>query len=761
MADPVTPRYLLGGGELLSTAVPRVRTQPGTKAHPYTFDAAVKRLTPQGAALKSDLDRLPQDALPDHEAVVGLTLHPSYLAKSYYPGVLLKDLNLRHMGSRAVHIRPDEVVTKKAMEDPRPMLAPLIYVAGDVDEISTFAAGLSNWRPADDDLRSDVRKIERIALPGADRLKSLPSAKEAGDRVLPLEIVLHADEYHADGIEETFIGFARERGVEVLTEYSRQIGGLRFLAARGGLASLPSMLDFTHLRVLRSMPGLAPFDPPLRVSGGGFTAALPDADAAAPDLSVAIFDGGLPPTHGLGRWVTLHDAPGVGAAVPGALTHGMRVTSAFLFGPASETDALPQPPANVDHWRVYGDDTRHDDFELLPILGRIENVLSSRPYDLVNISLGPDTAIDDDDVNRWTSTLDLLLAEGETVATVACGNNGREDRADGRHRVQPPSDGVNMLAVGAANAPSSPWMRAVYSACGPGRSPGFVKPDLLAFGGSVSAPFLGLDGSGPGAVSGECGTSFASPLVLRCAASVRAQFSEHLWAPTLKALLIHHAEDAGLPREEVGWGRLSHELGDLVLCGDGEAHVVYQRNMPMTGSVRLELPVPADLTGRIQIKGSFCFFSDVDPEDTLNYTRGGLEIAFRPNSIDLPPEYEKDGVMVQPTVPTAVGFFSSADLYAPEFARRNDAHKWESTFTRTRGLLCSSLRRPVFDVSYSARSHGQTTAARPSHLKFALVLTIIQRKTPDLYSRVLTASAGRLQPMRARATATVPVRLRP
>ncbi len=759
MADPVEPRYLLGGGELLSSEVPRVRPVPGDKAHPYSFDTAIARLSPQGWSVSRGIAALPDDALPNDEAVVGLTLHPSYLAKSYYPGHLLADLQLRHMGSRAVHIRPDKVVTQKAQDDPRALLAPLIYVAGDADRIKTFAAGLADWRPRDDDVRDDVRKIETLALPGADRLKALPPAPKRG-ATLPLEVVLHADPDHATEIEAAFVRFAAARGVKVFPKRSKQVGGLRFLAARGAPADLPAMLDFTHLRALRAMPGLAPFDPPMRVTGAAFRVALPEVNAAAPDLSVAIFDGGLPAGHGLDRWVTLHDAPGVGGPISGALTHGMRVTSAFLFGPASETAPLGQPPANVDHWRVYGDDTRNDDFELLPILDRIEDVLSSRAYDLVNISLGPAVAIDDDDVTRWTSTLDLHLAGGDTVATVACGNNGRDDRMLGLHRIQPPSDGVNMLAVGAADAPGSSWTRAAYSACGPGRSPGFVKPDLVAFGGSLASPFLGLDGSGPGVVSGDLGTSFASPLAMRCAAGVRAQFTEHLWAPTVKALLVHHARLDDQPQDEVGWGRLSHNLGDLVLCGDGEAHVVYQRAMPATGTVRLELPVPTDLTGRIQLKGTFCFFSEVDPEDTLNYTRGGLEIAFRPNSVDAPAPYEQDGVLIQPKVPKATRFFSSSNLYSPEFMRREDAHKWESTFSRTKGLLCSSLKRPVFDVSYTARSHGQVASGRPSHLKFALILTITQKKTPNLYAKVLSTSAGRLQPMRARATATVPIRLR-
>ncbi|RAK60092.1 peptidase S8 and S53, subtilisin, kexin, sedolisin [Phenylobacterium hankyongense] len=759
MADSDTPKYLLGGGERLSSDIPRPPRGMGEKAHPYSFAQARRRLQGQGEVVNHGLRALPPLALPANEAVIGLTLHPSYLAKSYYPSNLLKECGLRHMGSRAVHIRPEKLVTQKALDDDRPLLAPLIYVAGDVEDLASFTGAIGNWQPADAHVEDDFRKIETLALPGRDRLKPLAAGLAARKGALPLEIVLHVDEDDEGAILDAFNVFAASLGVEVLDGYTRQVGGLAFLAARGVRSSLEPLLDFTFLRALRGMPTLKPFEPALRSARASFRVQLPDADALAPDLAVAIFDGGLPSNHGLDRWVTLHEPADVGAPLPGGSSHGLGVTSAFLFGPLEEGVIPGPPPATVEHWRVIGDDTLADDFALLPVLARIENVLSSRAYDFINISMGPDITIEDDDVTAWTSTLDALLADGETVATVACGNNGEADRDAGLHRVQPPSDGVNIVSVGAASRPDTQWRRAPYSAWGPGRSPGFVKPDLITFGGSTSSPFLMLDAARQGTGFGNQGTSFAAPLVMRCAAGVRAQFAEHLWAPTIKALLIHHAEAGDHPREEVGWGCLPHGVGDLVLCRDGEAHVLYQRQMPPQGSVRMELPVPSDVHGRIEIRGTFCIYSDVDPEDALNYTRGGLEIAFRPDSVTLPEPYEKDGRVIEPTVPKTSGFFSSEELYSTEFARRDDAHKWETVFTRTKRMNSSSLNRPVFDVSYAARAHGHTGRRAP-HMKVALVLTLRHAKTRDLYDRVVRTAAGRLQPMRPRPGLAVPTRVR-
>ncbi|TPI50235.1 S8 family peptidase [Mesorhizobium sp. B2-9-1] len=746
-------RYLIGGGEKLSEEVGRPSRGGGEKSHPYTFSEAFQRLAPQLNRVTTELESLPALACPGGDTVVALTLHPTYLAKSYYPASLIQELKLSHLGSRAVHIVPDKAANGRATEDPRPQPAPLLYLSGRRDRLRRFAQIAEQWRPAEASLRSEFRQLERVELPGDDRAKALPDKK--GEQ--PLEVVLHADPEYGDYVIEGFEEYSRSLGLDVWAERRRQNGGLCFIPMYAPAEAVPELLKFSFLRAVRSMPRIVAMDPMIRGMVPGFSVSLPDEDAIAPDLAVAIFDGGLPNNHGLDRWVNLQDAPGVGAPLPAAQNHGLAVTSAFLFGPLEPGVPPAQPRANVDHWRVLGTDTAADDFELYSILDRIEDVLSSRRYDFVNLSLGPDSAMEDDDVNSWTSTLDMLLAEGETVATVACGNNGERDHATKLNRVQPPSDGVNMIAVGAADKMDASWRRATYSAIGPGRSPGYVKPDFITFGGSYSAPFLTLDSVAPHMGSGTQGTSFAAPLAMRSGVGVRAQFSDPLWAPTMKALLVHQANSGDHLRGEVGWGRVSHELNDLITCGDGEAHIVYQRQMPITGAVRLYLPVPPGLTGNVEIKATFCLFCDVDPEDSINYTRGGLEVQFRPDSITLPPPYHnKEGKLITPKWPASDTFFGADDFYAPEYMRRDDAQKWETTITRSKRKRASSLNAPAFDVSHISRAHGHSGGGR-AQMKFALILTL-RNSAVDLYDRVVTAHQARLQPMRSRTDIRITTR---
>ena len=754
MADA---RYLIGQGEKLSEEIARPPRGMGDKAHPYTFDKARSRLAPQIRRAVDELDSLPELALPGGRGVLEMTLHPSYLAKSFYPGSLMRELGLEHLGSRAVHVTPSVVVSQRAKEAGKSEPAAMLYVAGELDLLKNFSSAVATWRPRTDGIADDFRKIETISAPSASRQKRISESYRRDDGI-PLEVVLHSP-LGDRTIVPAFQNYLHSLGIRIDIDRRRQAGGLCFLPMRAAREVLDEILQFTFLRALREMPKIVPFDPVLRVGGADFLMPITPSPAVASDLAVAIFDGGLPSNHGLDQWVDLHDAPGVGAPLAAAQSHGLAVTSAFLFGPVSQGSDHATPYANVDHWRIVGDDLRRDDFEAFSLLNRIESVLTSRRYDFVNISLGPACTIDDDDVSVWTSTLDKLLANGETVATVACGNNGEEDQGAGLHRVQPPSDGVNMLAVGASDRHGDGWARASYSACGPGRSPGFVKPDFLTFGGSAAAPFLLLTEVSPHRAGGRTGTSFAAPLAMRSGAGIRAQFTEPLWAPTVKALLVHHADRGDHSASEVGWGSVSHHVGDLVLCGDHEAHVVYQRAMPESGAVRLYLPIPDGMTGNVEIKATFCFYCDVDPEDAINYTRAGLEIQFRPDTTRIPPPYKKNGKTIAPTMPATDTFFSSADFYASENMKRGDAQKWETTLSRTKKKRASSLVQPAFDVSQITREHGHA-GARSANMKVALVLTIRNRQMANLYDQVVVSSRNRLQPMRARTGVTVPVRTR-
>src|ERR1039457_4837424 len=99
--------YLLGYGERLAEKLAPPKTNP-VKKDPYSFDEAKVRLAPRLTTVMEEVDALPAAACPHNEAVAVVTLHPAYLAKSYFPTGLLHAVGLEPIGSRARQIVPDK-----------------------------------------------------------------------------------------------------------------------------------------------------------------------------------------------------------------------------------------------------------------------------------------------------------------------------------------------------------------------------------------------------------------------------------------------------------------------------------------------------------------------------------------------------------------------------------------------------------------------------------------------------------------------------
>jgi hypothetical protein len=429
----------------------------------------------------------------------------------------------------------------------------------------------------------------------------------------------------------------------------------------------------------------------------------------------------------------------VGGAVDGFLAHGHDVTSALLFGSLTPGARAERPYARVDHYRVIDAHSPSDPFDLYDVLKRIQDVLSSGRYEFFNLSIGPASPVEDDDVHPWTAILDEYLATGEALASLAIGNAGDEDRASGEARIQVPSDCVNALAVGAADTTHEGWARAPYSCFGPGRSPGVVKPDVVQFGGTDKEPFFVYEAGAAPALAQTCGTSFATPATLRLAAGLRAHFGSRLTPLALKALLVHCATNPeGHDRDEVGWGRVSAAVPEIALCEDGMVRVIYQGELSPASYVRAPIPLPdTGLRGRVAVAATFCYATVTDPQDPGTYTRSGLEVFFRPHAskFDRPDS----------TSPKTVSFFKRA-AFQTEHEQRNDAKKWETTLHAQKPFNASSLDRPAFDIHYNARETGGP-AKDPDKIKYALVVTVTAPRVPDLYDRVRRLYAGRLEPL--------------
>lgn len=747
MARPVN--YLIGRGETLIQPID-LKSGGGEKAHPYSVDEALARLAPEFDLLAAEVDALPRLACPADEAVAALTLHPAYLAKSYHPTRLLNGLGLRQVGSRERRVRPAKWTQKEPPDGP--LVAPQLFVAGPRRRLASL---LQAVLAADDPgIFDDFRRIEHVAALGDERLRVAPG----GDAMPPVEVVLHADPGTGWG-EEVIQGFWRwceALGIATALARRQQAGGLSFIGLHAQRDRLTDLARFAFLRTVRRMPRLAFRDLPVRAAElpAAYPLALPQAGPIDPDLRVAVLDGGLPPNHRFPDYIVARDAPGVGAPSFDGMRHGAQVTSALLYGPLPPGRSPPAPYAALDHWRVL--DGEGDDFELMATLDRVMDVLEQHRYPLVSLSLGPDEAMLDDDVHVWTSRLDQFAAAGTTLVVTAAGNNGELDEPSGLCRIQPAADGVNVLAVGAADRSGATWARAAYSPRGPGRSPGLVKPDLVAFGGSLDEMFYAADGAG--AARGVFGTSFAGPNAARLGVGLKALFGTQLSPVAVKAMLVHQADPGDHAKGEVGWGRLPAELGDLATCAADEATIVYQGLLEPARYRRFLLPVPAGgFRAKAWIKATFVAASAVDPEDAINYTRTGVGITFRPKTVGHPGWYKMNGETRERTVHKSASFFGKSALFEAEQALRDDAQRWEAVLRAARPFRPATLDQPAFDIEHLARAHGQA-AHRSDAVAYALVVSVREEGSSELYNRILRSYAGRLEAMRPQVE--IPIRAR-
>lgn len=731
--------FLLAKGERLTEPV---RVPPGggpPSEKPYTFAQAQKRLLPMVNRTADAISDLDDRACPHDEAVGTITIHPEYIAKSYFPSKLLRRLELRTVGSRPQRIKPERLRRGK---EPENMTTTQLFVAGKRQRFSEWAENLGGWTEADDGA-DELPTIEAVSCPTPEeRVKPLHTDEEE----LLFEVVLHATELPRDNfILEAFAACLEDMDLKADLDKRLYAGGLCFLQLEAPRNKISDVAKFSFLRVARKMPKLRSLRPIFRgQEKAGHEALLPNEPAINPDLRVAVFDGGLPDSTPLTPWARSIDPPGIDAPVADGLWHGQAVTSALLFGTLRAGEEAQRPFACVDHYRVFDVQSENDPHKLYDVLKRILDVLSTTPYRFINLSIGPALPVEDDEVHAWTSALDDRLADGNMLATIAVGNNGEADPILGLNRVQVPGDCVNGLSIGSCDSKGGSWQRASYSAVGPGRSPGIVKPDILAFGGDDAELYNTLEADGT--IANTFGTSFAAPEALRLGTGVRAHFGQSLSPLAIKALLVHTSEPGCHPRGEIGWGRMAGSLQDVVVCPDGVVRVVYQGELTASKYLRAPIPLPvASLGGTVKITATFCFATAVDSAHPYSYTRSGLEIVFRPHK-----GIRHDGAMH----PRSESFFKPKGLYTTEDRLRRDAHKWETCLHASKQKRGSSLDDPVFDIHYISRQDGQR-ASEINKINYVLVTTIESPKTPNLYDMVWNRYRTYLEPLNP--TVQVPV----
>lgn len=706
---------LLGYGETLTGEV-KIKNGNGAKNKPYTYEQNAPVIMRELQGVLRNIQALPNEVMPNGEAIAKITLHPAFLAKSYFPVLLFKKFSLKSVGSKSVKVRPRTIVGSRG-KPKEEFSSACIYVSGKAKGFSDLYNAMHNNR-LNIGQKKEIITFEEISFfePG-EKIKSIESSENARK----LEVALHTPSSN-DNVLRSFIDYAISCGATINENKIINMNGLTFMPIIANAKEAARVAEFSFLRAIRDLPSLRINNPVFtRTVTEDNSLELPKEKALNENIKVAIFDGGIGNTD-FEAWVKEYTFTESSKTSGQLLSHGQDVTSTVLFGAiAKGQNELPVPYAKVDHYRVLDNSIDGEDDDLFDVLLRIKSVLDSVNYDYINLSLGPRFPVDDDDVHVWTSTLEQYLSSGRTLCTVAVGNDGC--LAEGLNRIQPPSDLVNALAVGAANSLSPIWEKSDYSCVGPGRSPGFVKPDGVAFGGSKEEPFE-IYSPFLGGLVQTAGTSFSSPLVLRQAIGLAASLQYDITPLTAKALLIHHAENNGSERSHVGWGRFPHDISDVIYCGDDEVKVIYQGELKPSQHLRASIPYPdIPVNGVVDLKATFCFTTPVDVEHPVNYTKSGLVVTMRKTPKD----------KIGATFP----LFNSKNIYATEEELREDSHRWETTLRSEHTFNKGTLKDPCFDVIYYGRDCGmKVEIADLPNLSYVLIVSLKAKDTPELYNNI-------------------------
>lgn len=732
--------FLIGKGELLTEKITRKNKYVPPGEGVYDFNHVKDKILPELEKIADSVNKKKSDLLPANIEVIKVIMNPSYTARSSFPSKFLREAGLNTIGSKNTKITPQKWSKKKSVEE---TLTTEIYVSGKKEAIIGLPNFIKNLAE-DSTAAKEFIQIEEISeIYPEDKIK---------DGVLNnpnnnfFEIGLHIKD-SKEIIYSKFTEFVKKLGGEVYDDCAIQTGSLYFIPIKIKNSEIINIAKFSMVRLIRNVSYLRELQPIRNIVSTGVKCELPTLPPLSAQPKVAILDGGIPQKNILGNWLSkVHLGDDTANDVPELNQHGLSVTSAFLFGSLSPRDIAAQPYSYVEHIRILDDKTNTDDpFELYRTLKLIQDVLISKAYEFINLSLGPNLCISDDDVHPWSSVIDQELSDGKTLLTVAAGNNGELDPESGNNRIQIPSDSVNALVIGASNSNKSHWEKACYSAIGPGRIPGRIKPDVIAFGGDTDEYFHVLSSDGSKAIAPTYGTSFAAPLTLRQAVGIRSILGDEISPLALKALLIHTANSKKLHENLVGWGKIESDISKIIQCGDNEARILYQGYLEPGKFLKANIPLPESITeGMVEITATLCFASTVDAEHAAAYTQSGLEVTFRPH-------IEK--LNTKGTAISTDSFFSSKKA-SNELERKLKEHKWETVLHKQKNKQATSLKKPFFEIHHIARENaGLTKKVKP--IPYAMVITVKTRKYNSLYNDILQTYVNRLSPLKPKVDISI------
>ncbi|WP_082575802.1 S8 family serine peptidase [Arthrobacter sp. Soil762] len=699
------------------------------------------QLLPQAVKTYEEALNLP-DRLKGEKLVFRATLRPEFLANSYFPVDLLKAVSATAIGS--IPARGTRQATQTRLEisdaDTKTVLA-----SGDAESLAALIEVLEHPESSavSERVRLNIQAIERIEL--AHPKYAGPPNEASTGQLETWEAVLHpqagksgAADYASEVTQQRWFELIASLGGSHVQDWIRQSGGLTYVPVRLDQESVEEALQFNGLRQLSPMPRPRHAETVVELPESILLPVPMSLVETSRPLRVAVFDGGVDAAspYWAGR---VREIP-LGHILPDSRAddHGSLVTSALLYGPDPKN---PLMPANmtIDHYRVWPQ-VNQNSFEMYWLLDMIKERVAENDYQVVVISTAPERFAESDIVDRWTHELDQLSHERNVLFVSAAGNNGEQSSETGQDGILLPGDMVNGMAVGASSSRSPRPRRAIFSAKGPGRVGGRVRPDGIAFGGTDQVGFNFVRNNGT--VASMAGTSASAPHVVHGMADLAQRLGPRRVNPvSLRAFNAHFALPvaARLPVTEVGHGALREDW-EFISDDEGQiAHVLFEGVISRDEFIPLLLPVPdAATSSSISLRYTLATSTAVDPKDPVEYTKAGLTIRIRPdarkfvfskkNAKTYNLHLVRDKALIAQL--TANGWTAATDPVSMSLGYRGNTEtvlreegKWDTLRTFSRKFQTGNVYRPRVELSHLAREDGRLTNNAPD-LSWALLVTL-------------------------------------
>ncbi|MBU3128490.1 S8 family peptidase [Clostridium tagluense] len=669
----------------------------GEKVYPRSYEEAKVHLIKNLNSLKRDLSET-SEKYKLNEYVVCVRMEKGFKAKSYYPSTLNNLRNITNVGARAYYLNND---TSNKKNDSK-----LYFMKVNDNWVNDFGTALLDDRFTTEAWQNDMQSIHSIdILKPFEKISNFDDGWNFGT----VEIVLHPFGIYNNIVIEKLLSLIDNSNNKNKFKIKEYEDGPIFISAKIDRIGLEKLANFNPLRTVHPLRSI---DIPELRSYMDIAAPFKEPqDKTKSIIKIGVFDGGaVIGVPFLKNYVNNEDLTNMPIS-QSCVSHGTAVCGAVLYGSLNDykdISILPTPSISVENFRVFPTSDPAD-IDLYEVIDYIEDIVPKRnDISIYNLSLGPKGPIIDDQISRFTYSLDKLSIEHNVLFIVAVGNDGNLPAP--HNRIQSPADLVNGLGVGAYTLRNDIKVRAPYSCVGVGREGCKVKPDLVAFGGSGDWPTY-LVSTLPNMMAPSAGTSFASPIVANKIGAIMAQSSE-ITPQMARALLIHSSkhQDADKPDINFGHGYICDTVEEILGCSSNEVTMMYSSKVKTGKFVKLPIPFTElkDYKGSVTVKWTIVNLTDVNSTDSDGYTLTSIEDTFYPNEnakflqfkgnknikIDTKndvakiAEYINEGYKLSPFPKS-----SSGNKYITEEKARLN-YKWDTVVKRWNRYKISSVNKP-------------------------------------------------------------------